>query len=454
MIKFSSFNLVQAHIDQSDHLVHLELLSSLLLLQYFNEIQSKFLSSEEAVNQLHQFKYMAENNGQVVIQVAQSHATEGTYAITPNQPNLDFLDELTEEELVQLNLMLNGALTTDQTSTSTSSSSSSNANRNGQTNTPTPPTANANANSGNALQTLLPVFTQARGPRRYYSGFVSLESIWFILTNLALIITLGVESHKTCDGSHLKRWAVVQIILQFLMLLGNIVGSKLLPRESDSEEQAQRKAMVLAIFYVFGRLFNLFWLIWVICGIVWTLTSKSCSTQVPSLYYVCFVLAICHLILLGLPVLLCCCSIPVAILVYNFCPRAFGMKPPRSASKKTINKHTSVKKYKEGLMNKEDASCAICLMEYGVGDEVRFLRCGHHFHSECVVSWLVKNKSCPFCKIDIDEADVKDFKLKRKETGNPEEVQSLNENVNLDDNIIEMDEEEPEESLIPRKNQN
>lgn len=43
--------------------------------------------------------------------------------------------------------------------------------------------------------------------------------------------------------------------------------------------------------------------------------------------------------------------------------------------------------------------CAICLVEYVEGDEIRVLpNCGHRFHLLCVDTWLLSNSSCPTCR--------------------------------------------------------
>jgi len=61
-------------------------------------------------------------------------------------------------------------------------------------------------------------------------------------------------------------------------------------------------------------------------------------------------------------------------------------------------------KYSDDLnIDASHRSCAICLSDYEVGQGIRFLPCGHHFHAECIDRWLPLNKSCPFCKQHIDQ---------------------------------------------------
>lgn len=49
-----------------------------------------------------------------------------------------------------------------------------------------------------------------------------------------------------------------------------------------------------------------------------------------------------------------------------------------------------------------DATCALCLEEYGVGEEVVWSscrECPHAFHKECFMQWLSKGKKrCPICR--------------------------------------------------------
>jgi len=242
---------------------------------------------------------------------------------------------------------------------------------------------------------------------RVLQGFANLETAYFAIVNVCLAGALIADRNNQCDGHRLKQWCIVQIVLQTLMAFSNIAIAKLLPPGMAEPDRPTPRMLTAASLYSASRLFNLFWLIWAVCGIVWAFTSKTCTNSTPFVYYSTFVLAVWHLILLGLPVLLCCCSIPIVFLIYNFCPGRFGFKAPRRASKRSINKNTTTKKFNSELLSKDRASCAICLCDYVESEEVKFLRCGHHFHSECITTWLLKNKTCPFCKQDIEDKDTK-----------------------------------------------
>ncbi|XP_010526955.1 PREDICTED: E3 ubiquitin-protein ligase MBR2-like [Tarenaya hassleriana] len=43
--------------------------------------------------------------------------------------------------------------------------------------------------------------------------------------------------------------------------------------------------------------------------------------------------------------------------------------------------------------------CSVCQEEYGEGDEVGTLDCGHEFHTDCIKQWVMLKNLCPICKI-------------------------------------------------------
>ncbi|CAI9753381.1 unnamed protein product [Fraxinus pennsylvanica] len=80
----------------------------------------------------------------------------------------------------------------------------------------------------------------------------------------------------------------------------------------------------------------------------------------------------------------------------------------------------------EGLENrvigKEGASlaCAICKGSLNVGDMVKKLPCGHEYHGDCIMPWLVSRNSCPICRFELptDDPEYEEERKKRvPETG-------------------------------------
>ncbi|XP_053318282.1 E3 ubiquitin-protein ligase Arkadia isoform X2 [Spea bombifrons] len=85
----------------------------------------------------------------------------------------------------------------------------------------------------------------------------------------------------------------------------------------------------------------------------------------------------------------------------------------RGASQGTIERCTYPHKYKKrklhGKQDGEEATeedteekCTICLSILEEGEDVRRLPCMHLFHQVCVDQWLITNKKCPICRVDIE----------------------------------------------------
>ncbi|XP_045205083.2 RING finger protein 150-like isoform X2 [Mercenaria mercenaria] len=49
----------------------------------------------------------------------------------------------------------------------------------------------------------------------------------------------------------------------------------------------------------------------------------------------------------------------------------------------------------------EADQCAVCIEPYKWNDVIRVLPCKHVFHKSCVDPWLLDQRSCPMCKMDI-----------------------------------------------------
>ncbi|XP_018595161.2 E3 ubiquitin-protein ligase Arkadia-like isoform X1 [Scleropages formosus] len=56
----------------------------------------------------------------------------------------------------------------------------------------------------------------------------------------------------------------------------------------------------------------------------------------------------------------------------------------------------------EGTEEDTEEKCTICLSILEEGEDVRRLPCMHLFHQLCVDQWLLTNKKCPICRVDIE----------------------------------------------------
>ena len=57
-------------------------------------------------------------------------------------------------------------------------------------------------------------------------------------------------------------------------------------------------------------------------------------------------------------------------------------------------------KYVKGKFSED--KCIICQYEYKIDEQLIILPCKHNFHLECIIEWLKKEKTCPFCKSEIN----------------------------------------------------
>ncbi|XP_027353964.1 probable E3 ubiquitin-protein ligase RHG1A isoform X2 [Abrus precatorius] len=68
-------------------------------------------------------------------------------------------------------------------------------------------------------------------------------------------------------------------------------------------------------------------------------------------------------------------------------------------SEETILKLLKHKKYSVETGSQPDAEpCCVCQEDYGDGDDIGTLDCGHDYHRDCIKQWLMRKNLCPICK--------------------------------------------------------
>eukprot|EP00029_Vermamoeba_vermiformis_P004516 TRINITY_DN1505_c0_g3_i1.p1 TRINITY_DN1505_c0_g3~~TRINITY_DN1505_c0_g3_i1.p1 ORF type:complete len:344 (-),score=23.39 TRINITY_DN1505_c0_g3_i1:38-1069(-) len=238
------------------------------------------------------------------------------------------------------------------------------------------------------------------------------------------------DSGKECDKP-LHTYATIEIITQAIAFVLYICV-----HHFNGCDPVQVNQDVIIARFSFGRwiqfmrrVLNMFWMFWLVMASFWTFSADTCDVTSPLLYTFSLVIVLIHLVFFGLVLVCCWCALLVIAVIYRLHPEIFT-QPNNSvagASDKAINA-LETKKYTVGMMDAEDAKCAICLAAYEPGEDIRFLPCDskkHHFHNQCIDEWLRISGSCPYCKHGIEEKD-------KKNNNNNEE--SAN-NGNTDDNV-------------------
>ena len=47
--------------------------------------------------------------------------------------------------------------------------------------------------------------------------------------------------------------------------------------------------------------------------------------------------------------------------------------------------------------------CSICFTNVKKKTQMKQLKCDHKFHMKCIWKWLVKNPSCPICRVSVNK---------------------------------------------------
>lgn len=66
--------------------------------------------------------------------------------------------------------------------------------------------------------------------------------------------------------------------------------------------------------------------------------------------------------------------------------------------------HLPTGTYDGGGSSKKSRECVICMVEFVMGDSIRFLPCMHTYHVKCIDDWLMRNFICPSCMEPVDAA--------------------------------------------------
>ncbi|XP_037302793.1 E3 ubiquitin-protein ligase RNF181-like [Manduca sexta] len=89
-------------------------------------------------------------------------------------------------------------------------------------------------------------------------------------------------------------------------------------------------------------------------------------------------------------------------------------KLPPPASREAVGQIPEV------TIDSNDKSCPICLKKFQVGDKGKQMPCHHIFHTTCILTWLERTNSCPFCRYELptDNEGYEAFKKEKSVLNN------------------------------------
>ncbi|XP_028030181.1 E3 ubiquitin-protein ligase RNF181-like [Bombyx mandarina] len=76
----------------------------------------------------------------------------------------------------------------------------------------------------------------------------------------------------------------------------------------------------------------------------------------------------------------------------------------------------AVKKLQDVIIENQKKGCPICLKNLEAGEKVKKMPCNHIFHPRCILTWLDKTNSCPFCRHEMptDDENYEAYKKAKK----------------------------------------
>jgi len=205
-------------------------------------------------------------------------------------------------------------------------------------------------------------------------------------------VTILVISFHDEISQPLYVWLIVATILEVLDS-GTTVYMKRanIPLESTWPLVLRLLVLIISIFSI----------VWYILGLVWIINCDRCDETAPHLFGMVIALIVLQFfVFLASTLIVVClaCCLPV------FLDGAGMVGAGNGATQEQLDAIT-IRKYlsHESRIQKDDALCVICLLDYVDHDELNELPCKHHFHKACAEKWLKINKTCPLCKRDISE---------------------------------------------------
>lgn len=229
-----------------------------------------------------------------------------------------------------------------------------------------------------------------------------------VVSGLCIIFLSIYWSNSGICERPLRWWLLVHTVAQLLQVPVRFV---LLSRIHSAELAQTSMEECVASFtaspaWRASKNVSLFTYGWCVLGVVWVINAGDCSAC-PGIFRMSIFVLLQAMARTG-----------VALCSYR---RLFPTEPVveltqrvEAATPQEIATLPSVS-FSPQLFSEPGASCSVCLSEYELGECLRRLPCGHHFHRHCCDEWLRRSKRCPLCVQAIDEVRLSGPSAEKKE---------------------------------------
>jgi len=252
---------------------------------------------------------------------------------------------------------------------------------------------------------------QATDTRAHARFTFIVESILSGPQILATVIVLALHwADRPQCNKPLREWALLSALrMTAIVVVSGAIhwgGFAVLPQASEQQRSPIRFNVGHAL-HRSKHLLDIMGLAWFVIGNMWVFRPSNCPDISPAVYNLCLTMVLithgviflpCIIVMLLLPIL--CFCLPCVIRVLS---RARDPMQGKGATDALIDSIETIE-YDESQVG-SDASekcCSICLADYENKELLRRLPCQHHFHKECVDSWLRVNATCPNCRQPIE----------------------------------------------------
>eukprot|EP01084_Bolivina_argentea_P155189 270453_1 len=241
---------------------------------------------------------------------------------------------------------------------------------------------------------------------------ITIALLEIIATSTVLAIGWNEGDQTSCN--YLKWWALIYSSRHFCTIPLRIHIYRINHQEQPANNDNANNAVAAEKSIQILRWLSIMTFLLFLLGQTFLFTEKTCQDAAPTVWYYCLVIIILVYVSLALPfliVLAICICLPCVLIIFRFFAEPEGADdriikdlPTRKITSADLDKGDEKKESHDDDADEEESegpSCAICMQDYKVDDELRILPCSHEFHCECVDKWLPMKKICPLCRHDV-----------------------------------------------------